>query len=157
MVNLLLRESIGRVLYEVYKLYFPHELKGSGDYVSIGKESQKALNILLREYDICPGLVTKASVFNMLVDDSNATPLYTPTGLYIIAKLFSKDFDASKVKQLTVIGKYLTFFKFLDIIVQIAIGAFSDPYFSKNRGQPLIAAEMVVLILERMELSPGFS
>ena len=93
----------------------------------------------------------------MLVDDSNATPLYTTTGLYIIARLFGKDFDASKAKQPTVIGKYLTFFKFLDIIVQIAIGAFSDPYFSKNRGQPLIAVEMVVLILERMELSPGFS
>lgn len=93
----------------------------------------------------------------MLVDDSNATPLYTPTGLHIIAKVLGKDFDASKSKQPTFIGKYLTFFKFLDIIVQISMSAFSDPYFSKNRGIPLIAAEMVVLILERMELSPGFS
>jgi len=69
----------------------------------------------------------------MLVDDSNATPLYTSTGLFIIAKLLGRDFDASKFKQPTIIGKYLTFFKFLDIIVQIALSAFSDPYFSKNR------------------------
>lgn len=37
MVDLLLRESIGRVLYEIYKLYFAHELKGSGDSISNGK------------------------------------------------------------------------------------------------------------------------
>lgn len=43
------------------------------------------------------------------------------------------------------------------MLVRIAIQAFSDPFFSKNRGQPLIAAEMVILILERMELSTGFN
>ena len=31
MVNLLLRESIGRVLYDIYRLYFAHELKGAFD------------------------------------------------------------------------------------------------------------------------------
>lgn len=135
MVNLLLRESIGRVLYEIYRLYFAHELKGSADVVTIGKQSQKALNILLKEFDVCPGLVTKAAVFNMLVDESNSTPLYTPTGLYILAKSLGKDFDASKPTKLqSVMGRYLTFFKFLDNIVQIAMSAFSDPFFSKNRG-----------------------
>jgi hypothetical protein len=41
--------------------------------------------------------------------------------------------------------------------VQTAVTAFADPYFSKQKGSPLIAAEKVVLILERMELSPGFN
>lgn len=135
MVNLLLRKSIGQVLYQIYKLYFTHELKGSTDVVAIGKQSQKALNILLKEFDVCPGLVTKAAVFNILVDDLKSIPLYTPTGLYILAKSLGKNFDASKPTKLqSVMGRYLTFFKFLDIIVQIAMSAFSDPFFSKNRG-----------------------
>jgi len=54
------------------------------------------------------------------------------------------------------IGKYFTFFRFLDFLVQVAASAFSDPYFSKSQSQPLICAEMVILVLERMELSPGF-
>ena len=54
------------------------------------------------------------------------------------------------------IGKCFTFFRFLDLIVECAIGAFSDPFFNKVGQQPLIMAEMMCLLLERMELSTGF-
>ena len=84
LVHLLIKGNIGRVLYDIFKLYFAHELKAATDIVSIGKDSQKALYNFAKDFDICPGLVTKAAVFNMLVDDSNAMPLYTQTGLHII-------------------------------------------------------------------------
>ena len=93
LVNLLLRGSIGRVVYDIYKLYFPHELKGQGDQVSLGKESQRALYVFLKDFDLCPGLVTKPAVFNMLVNDVKSVPLYTPTGAYILSKLHGKEFD----------------------------------------------------------------
>jgi hypothetical protein len=158
LVHLLIRDNIGRVLYDIFKLYFAHELKGAADMVSVGKESQKALYSFSKEFDICPGLSTKSAIFNMLVDDSNLVPLYAPTGQHIVSKVVGKDFDPSKKgKLISIIGRYFTFYKFLDFLVQIAINAFSDPFFSKNRNKPLIAAEMVILVLERMELSPGFS
>ena len=55
------------------------------------------------------------------------------------------------------IGKCFTFFRFLDMLVQCAISAFSDPYFNQGSQMPLIMAEMACLLLERMELSSGFS
>jgi hypothetical protein len=158
LVHLLIRGDIGKVLYDIYKLYFSHELKGAYDSVSLGKDSQKALYNFTKDFDICPGLVTNAAVFNMLVDDTNPVPLYTQTGLLIIQKVLGKEFDQAKSgKQPGVVGRFFTFFKFLDFIVQVAIAAFSDPYFSKNKAVPLIAAEMMVLVLERMELSSGFN
>lgn len=156
LVNLLLRGKIGMVLYEIYKLYFKHELKTSGDLVNVGKESQKALYVFLKEFDICPELVAKAAVFNMLVDDANSTPLYTPTGLAIVAKQPGNE-QVKTSKLPTIIGRYFTFFKFLDLLVQVAVNAFSDPLFSKNLAQPMLTVEMVILVLERMELSPGFT
>ena len=47
----------------------------------------------------------------------------------------------------------------MDLLVEIALSAFSDPYISNsgNGGVPLILVEMVCLLLERMELSSGFS
>ena len=81
MVHLLLRDSIGKVIYDIYKLYFAAELKGATDMATVGKESQKALFQFLKEFDICPGLITKAAAFNLFVDDANAVPLYMQTGI----------------------------------------------------------------------------
>ena len=113
--------------------------------------------LFLKEFDICPGIITKAFAFDIFVDDQHAVPVYTPTGIDIVAKSSIKDSGNFKFNKLpSIIGKCFTFFKFLDVIVKIAIHAFSDPFFTKNCQQPYIVAEMVILILERMELSTGF-
>ena len=77
MVHMLLRDQVGKVLYDVYKIYFASELKGALDTATVGKQSQKALFSFLKEFDICPGLLTKAAAFNMFADDSIKLPLYT--------------------------------------------------------------------------------
>ena len=53
-------------------------------------------------------------------------------------------------------GVSFTFFRFLDLIVQVAHSSFSDPFFSRQRVQSLTLAEMGCMLLERMELSNGF-
>lgn len=155
LINLLLKGSIGRVLFEVYKLYFAHELNGAADIVTVTKDSQKALNQFTKDFDICPGLVTKAKVFNMLVDDSKREPIYAQTGLQIVQAVVSRDTKKPSKPQ-SHIGRYFTFPRFIDFLVQVALASFADPFFSRNNEQPMIAAEMVVLVLERMELSTGF-
>lgn len=86
--------------------------------------------------------------------------LYTPTGLDILMRVMNKELKATQLMQTDKIGKYVgkyfTFFRFLDLLVQCAIIAFSDPYFSQNMPTSMIMAEMVCLLLERMELSQGF-
>ena len=62
---------------------------------------------------------------------------YTPTGLDILAKVMNKSGmqQIQSGKLAKYIGKCFTFFKFLDLIVESAIVAFSDPYFNKGSGQ----------------------
>jgi len=86
---------------------------------------------------------------------------YTPTGLDILTKVLNKESKVAQLFQLNKlakhIGKCFTFFRFLDLLVECSISAFSDPYFSKSRASsPLVMAEMACLLLERMELSHGF-
>lgn len=88
---------------------------------------------------------------------------YTPTGLDILTRTLNKDskvaqlFELNKLAKLT--GKCFTFFRFLDLLVECSISAFSDPCFNqgaKAGADPLLIAEMACLLLERMELSHGF-
>ena len=96
----------------------------------------------------------------MFADDSRQIPAYTPTGLDILTRVMNKESRAGQLFQMDKLskytGRYFTFFRFLDLLVQCALIAFSDPYFTQSRGAPMILAEMLCLLLERMELSTGF-
>jgi hypothetical protein len=74
------------VLYDIYKVYFAHELRSSADLAVVTKETQKSLNYFMKDFDICPGLIAKAAAFNMLVNDIKTTPIYEQTGLSIADK-----------------------------------------------------------------------
>ena len=52
-----------------------------------------------------------------------------------------------------VIGRYFTFFKFIDFLAKCAKVSYSD---QNNTQLNLIESEMLCLLLERMELSNGF-
>ena len=124
------------------------------------KLSQKSLFNFLKDFEICPGIVTKQAAYKIFVDDSRQMALYTPTGLDILTKVMNKDSKVSQLFQMNKldkhVGKCFTFFRFLDLLIECSISAFSDPYFSQNKATPLIMAEMTCLLLERMELSSGF-
>jgi len=115
----------------------------------------------LKDFEICPGIVSKQQAYKIFADDSRELALYTPTGLDILTKSMNRDSRASQLFQMdklsSHVGKFFSFFRFLDLLVQCAISAFSDPYFNQDRQSPLILAEMTCLLLERMELSQGFS
>ena len=124
------------------------------------KLSQKNLFNFLKDFEICPGIVSKQAAYKFFVDDSRQMALYTPTGLDILTRVMNKDSKVSQLFQMNKldkhIGKHFTFFRFLDLLIECSISAFSDPYFSQNKAAPLIMAEMTCLLLERMELSSGF-
>ena len=50
-------------------------------------------------------------------------------------------------------GRYFTFFKFVDLIAKCAKTAYTDHSTPQNN---LLESEMLCLLLERMELSKGF-
>ena len=162
LVSILLRD-VGKVLLDIYQIYFEHELKCGGvqSDQEILKTSQKNLFNFLKDFEICPNVVNKQAAYKIFADDSRNMPFYTPTGLDILTKVMNKESKVSQLFQLNKlashIGKCFTFFRFLDLLVECSISAFSDPFFTQSRkSAPLVMAEMVCLLLERMELSHGF-
>ena len=98
LVSILLRD-VGKVLLDIYQLYFEHELKSSNVQSEqlILKNSQKSLFNFLKDFEICPGVVTKQTAYKIFVDDSRQMAFYTPTGLDILTKVMNKE---SKLGQL---------------------------------------------------------
>ena len=116
MANILLRD-VGKVLLDIYQLYFKHELKcgATQSEQMILKLSQKALFDFLKDFEVCPGIVTKAAAYKIFVDDSRQVAVYTPTGLDILTKSLNKesravDLHFEQLPKLT--GSCFTFFKF---------------------------------------------
>ena len=70
-MSILLRD-VGKVLLDIYQLYFEHELKcnSAQSEQTILKMSQKNLFNFLKDFEICPGIVTKQAAYKIFVDDS---------------------------------------------------------------------------------------
>ena len=83
------------------------------------KLSQKNLFNFLKDFEICPGIVSKQAAYKFFVDDSREMALYTPTGLDILTRVMNKDSKVSQLFQMNKldkhIGKHFTFFRFLDL------------------------------------------
>jgi len=64
LANILLT-SVGQVLLEIYFNYFDHEIRGNYDDVSLKKQDDKVIFEFLRDYDICPTLVSKGVAYKI--------------------------------------------------------------------------------------------
>lgn len=51
--------SVGQILLDVYYIYFEHETRGNYDDENLKKINEKVIFEFLRDYDICPTLVSK--------------------------------------------------------------------------------------------------
>lgn len=111
----MLLTSVGKILLEVYYVYFEHEVRGNYDNSQLKKLSEKVLFEFLRDYDICPTLVTKSVAYKIFIACLDSSFLvYYQTGLDIIA--------ISGCQMITVkqVGKVFTFMHFLELLVQFA-------------------------------------
>lgn len=86
----------------------------------------------MKDFEVCPGLVSKQQAYKMFADESRQMALYTPTGLDILTKVLNKDARASQLVQVNKldkhIGKCFTFFRFLDLLVQCACIGLADTH-----------------------------
>jgi hypothetical protein len=58
---------VGKVLYEVYSVYFFHEMKGNYDQTEMKQLSEKVFFEILRDFDVCPTLVTKTTAYSIFL------------------------------------------------------------------------------------------
>lgn len=127
----------------------------------------------MKEYEICPNLLNKGLVFQLYLHTKNETAQeYSETALSILQhKLKGREPNKrnpyqsmDELNQVQYVGKYFTFYKFLDMIVRVAKVTFGsqagrkDTQVQKNfEDSDLMEAEMLCLLLERLELSKGFN
>lgn len=62
--NYLIR-NVGTVLYEVYAAYFPWEIANSTVFSGLEDRSEKAYKEFLKEFDMCPSVITKTMAFQL--------------------------------------------------------------------------------------------
>jgi len=138
--NYLIR-NVGQVLYQVYSAYFPWEVANSTVYSGLESRSEKAYKEFLKDFDICPCILTKTMAFQLW---NSVAELKHETYIEMCERICNK-----KPK-----GKYFTFSKFVDILVKIA-------YLFARESEDIpseweIPSEIFIMLLEKMELSSGF-
>ena len=68
LVSLVFRD-VGLILLEIYQAYFSHEVKGNQGGMpedTFWKLNERGLFDFLRDYDICPNLLSKSAAFQVL-------------------------------------------------------------------------------------------
>ena len=69
-------KDVGPTLYEIYKVNFPHEISGGiggqGEGVQMWKQGEKVLFEFLRNYEICPTLLSKSLTFQIYLHTKNS-------------------------------------------------------------------------------------
>lgn len=133
-----LLSSIFPILNDLYVNYFAWELTSSETHEVISERSQKAFHLFLRDFDICPTIISKSSAFALwcdLVVMERINPK--------IEAIIEPDYER---------GQCFTLTKFVMSIYLAAILGYQHDTSMADRPN----IEKLLLILERMELSKGF-
>jgi len=143
-VVILLR-SIEETLYEIYVHNFPWEQITSDSTATVANRSIKAAFQFLSDFEVCPSILNKTVVFNILMSVIN-DPNEPPTSIVPTNPMHLSG------------GTVLTFAKFLYLIVKIAYFAYDSNTETGVNAPPggYSTAERLCFLLERMELSNGF-
>lgn len=87
LVSLVFRD-VGPILLEIYQVYFSHEVKGNQGGMpedTFWKLNEKSLFEFLRDYDICPSLLSKSAAYQVFYHAKNAKEqTYHSTALDIL-------------------------------------------------------------------------
>lgn len=136
--------SVQPMIKKMYREYFPVESRNNDEEKFVKDKNEKCLFMFLKEFDICPALLTKSAVYTIWndildtpVDKLTKNPKNNP-----IAPFIEKDF-----------GAVFSYSRFLGLLARVSIIAFDNQLGPNNRS--LTPAEKLSLLLERMELSAG--
>ncbi|CAI2361367.1 unnamed protein product [Moneuplotes crassus] len=153
--------SIIVILHDIYQKYFTHKIKKS--YHSLKEEmqeSEKTLFEFLRDFEIFPQIINKSKVYNLwtqITEKTTSSEKKDPIYKNCVLKL-SKAFGA-KSDHFKIINENsaFPFGFFLDFLALIAITAYIEDESNDKVFQKVSIPESVVILLERMDLSRGFT
>ena len=129
-------QSVIVPLKNIYIHYFPWEVHGSEKFEIKANKSQRGLNLMLKDFDICPSLVNKTVIHKLWSDVVINCSDFPPAQVLLPSPIHE-------------LGTCFTFSKYLFILYNSALLGYTNDSQLKNS----LSSEKILILLERMELS----
>jgi hypothetical protein len=158
---------VSPVLYEIYRVYFPHEISISENFEFVKDNSVKQYLKFMRDFELCPNFITKSAAFSIYQSEEEEESINANNKYYM--KLI-KNVDLNSIirfnnKNNNILGQHFNFFKFLRSLLKIAEYGYEKfenglcetrNNLRKTNSTIIPNYERLILILEKMEMSEGF-
>jgi len=158
------------VLYNIYRVYFSHEISLAEDFDFIKENSFKQYLKFIRDFEICPNFITKSAAFSIYQSEEEQESINSNNQYYIG---LIKNVDLSSIikfnnKNNNILGQHFNFFKFIRTIVKMAeygyekfengliLNKSNSIKYTSSNSTIIPNYERLILILEKMEMSEGF-
>ena len=137
-------KSVMSIFLKIYEAYFPWEGKVKGDLAGTKQRTEKELFVLLKDFEICPSLLTKSTCYLLFSQVIDIRIEERPD--YEFFQLFPS------------LGTVLTFPKFCIFMLRVALLCHNQilQNLSEQEAEDVSQVQKFQYLLERMELSTGF-
>ncbi len=155
--------SIVPVLFDIYKVYFPHEISISDNIDYIKDNSIKQFFEFVKDFDIAPGLLSKSityQIFKSEVSNENSDISISNNKQFyhnILKNLDLNTIIKYEPNNRNILGQYFIFFKFLRSLIKMSQITFIKLESSINLVNSIKKEEMIIMFFQKIELSNGFN
>ena len=149
--------SISPILFDIYRVYFPHEVSISEDLRYVQDYSLKQFFLFIKEFEIAPGLLSKSLCYNIYqsetVKNESSESISKNNDYYfrIIKRIDIASYSKYDPHNKNILGNYFNFFKFIRTLVKL-----SELTFQKVDFKQMSSAEKLILFFQKLEVSEGF-
>lgn len=156
-VNTLMKAS--PVLFDIYKIYFSHEISICDDISFVKGESMKKYFSFLKDFEICPDLIATSAAFAVFQSETRNEEidnlLNKQKQFYfgLIKNINIENEFRLNVKNANFLGQFFNFFKFLRVIIKISL--ISNHV--SNNNENLSDNDKLTMLIVKIENSNGFN
>ena len=151
------------ILFDIYKVYFPHEISISDNINYIKDNSIKQYFEFVKDFDIAPGLLSKSityQIFKSEVSNENSDISISNNKQFyqnILRNLDLTSIIKYEPNNHNILGQYFIFFKFLRSLIKMSQITFIKLENSINLETSIKKEEMIIMFFQKIELSDGFN
>ena len=155
--------SIIPILFEIYKVYFPHEISISDNIEYIKNNSIKQYNEFIKDFDISPGLLSKSVSFQIykseVANENSDISISNNKNFYqnILKNLDIDSILKYEPNNPNILGQHFIFIKFIRALIKMSQIAFAKLENTINLENSIKKEEMIIMFFQKIELSEGFT
>ena len=154
--------SIIPILFDIYKVYFPHEISISDNINFIKEKSIKQYFEFLKNFEITPGLLSKSITYQIykseISNDNSDLSISNHKDFY---QNILKNLDLTSILKYepnnhNILGQFFIFFKFIRALIKMSQATFIKLENAINLEYTIKKEEMIIMFFQKIELSEGF-